>query len=371
MSEARRPVIVIEDDAFIRIVQIVLDPACPPERHAAYADFMQHDLPDFDGWLQKVREASPGLYPADVRIVYSQEELHAALPEADAAIIESFEFGADELAVAPKLAVLQKFGSVTREIDIAACESRGVEFRTLRRRANASCAEHTLAHMLVLARKLNVLGGRISFEQLREAGYDPKIFDRSQTASSGWARVSGLRVLYESTLGIIGLGEIGQELALRAAAFGMQTLYYQRRRLSEDDERRFNARYVSLDELLAQSDWVSIQLPGNPSTRGFIDAARLAQMKPGAFLINTSRPEIVDRQAVIDALKSGHLGGFGLDTLYELPGRPDDELLSFDNVFLTPWTAAQPRFNALSDLTEMITGLAHALAPKLRPNMTR
>jgi D-3-phosphoglycerate dehydrogenase len=106
---------------------------------------------------------------------------------------------------------------------------------------------------------------------------------------------------------------------------------------------------------------VSIHLPGNDSTRGLINRERLAQMKPGAVLINISRPQIIDREAVIEALKSGRLGGFALDTLYEVPGRSDDELLAFDNVFLTPWTAAQPRFNALNDLEEMITGLAERL----------
>ena len=77
--------------------------------------------------------------------------------------------------------------------------------------------------------------------------------------------------------------------------------------------------------------------------------------------MNTARAEIVDRAALLEALRSGHLGGFALDLLYEEPGRPDDELLSFKNVILTPHTAAQPRFNALQDLEEMILGLARAM----------
>jgi lactate dehydrogenase-like 2-hydroxyacid dehydrogenase len=141
----------------------------------------------------------------------------------------------------------------------------------------------------------------------------------------------------------------------------MRMLYYQRTRMTPEEERYYGVEYASLSSLLAESDHVSIQLPGNASTENLIGAAELAQMKPGAFLINTSRPKIVNREALLDALRTGHLGGLGLDTIYEVPGRPDDEFLGFDNVFLTPWTAAQPRFNALTDLREVITGVAAAL----------
>ena len=85
-------------------------------------------------------------------------------------------------------------------------------------------------------------------------------------------------------------------------------------------------------------------------------------MKPGACLINVSRAEAVERDALIAALRSGHLGGFALDPLYEEPGRPDDELLTFDNVILTPHLAGSPRTNGLRDIEQMITGLAQALS---------
>jgi phosphoglycerate dehydrogenase-like enzyme len=168
-------------------------------------------------------------------------------------------------------------------------------------------------------------------------------------------------MLYGTTLGILGFGEIGRELALRAASFGMRVLYYQRSVLSPDDEAQYQAAYAPLDVLLAESDWVSVQLPLTEATRGFLDRDRLARMKPGAVLINTARAEIVDRDAVLDAVRSGHLGGFALDPLYEEPGRNDDELLQFDNVILTPHTAAQPRFNALNDIEEMLLGISRAL----------
>jgi phosphoglycerate dehydrogenase-like enzyme len=104
------------------------------------------------------------------------------------------------------------------------------------------------------------------------------------------------------------------------------------------------------------------QLPSAPATRGFIGRAQFARMKAGACLVNVSRADIVERAALLEALESGRLGGFALDPLYEEPGRGDDELLRFDNVVLSPHIAAQPRFNALDDLAEMMERLSRELA---------
>jgi phosphoglycerate dehydrogenase-like enzyme len=356
------PVIVIEDDPFPRVLQVILDPNTSVERREAFAHFMAHDVPDFAGWCAETRAAIPALYPAEVRLVNTPEELRAALPDASAVIIESLQIGADELKLAPKLKAVQKYGTITRNIDAAACKARNVPLLTLRRRANIACAEHTMAMMLTLARKLHRITGLISVEQLQAAGFSPTTFDRRHTAFSGWPRIRNLKMLHEATLGIIGMGEIGRELAVRGAAFGMRVVSYQRNPLSADEESRFSASYAPLETLLAEADWVSIQLPETATTRNFFNRERFAQMKPGAVLINVSRAGIVDRAALIEALKSGHLGGFALDPLYEEPGRSDDELLQFDNVMLTPHTAAQPRFNALNDFRDLLAGLQKALA---------
>src|SRR5262245_27095336 len=154
---------------------------------------------------------------------------------------------------------------------------------------------------------------------------------------------------------------MGRQTALRAAAFGMNILYFQRTRLPPSEEETLRASYRPLHALLAQSDWVIPQLPADTSTRHLIDHERLALMKPGACLVNVSRAELVERTALIEALRSGHLGGFGLDPLYEEPGRSDDELLAFDNVILTPHMAGSPRSNGLQDIEELVTGLAQAL----------
>jgi phosphoglycerate dehydrogenase-like enzyme len=340
----------------------VLDPTTSAVRRAAFADFFAHDEPDFDGYCARLRARVPRLYPAKVRLVETADEMHAWLPDARALIVESLPVGRAELALGTHLAAVQKFGAIPRNIDTALCAGRGIKVLTLRRRANIACAEFVIAMMLMLAKKLVRLAGRISPEQLAAAGYRYGPFDRRHTPNNNWGRIPGLRTLNETTLGIIGLGEIGREIALRAAPFGIRILYYQRSRLPEAEERELHASYVPLEQLLAGSDWIVPQLPSGPSTRHVIDRARFAQMKPGACLINVARADIVERDALIEALRSGRLGGFALDPLYEAPGRSDDELLGFENVLLYPHIAAQPRFNALNDIADLIVGLAKEIA---------
>jgi phosphoglycerate dehydrogenase-like enzyme len=361
MAGARPPAIVVEDDAFTRIMQIVLDPAVALARVAAFAHFFAHELPDFAGWCERLRARLPALHPAHVTLVTSQEELAASLEGAAAVVVESLGVGAPELAHARELRVVQKFGTVTLNIDTAACAGRGIRVLTLRRRANIACAEHTLGLMLALSRRIVETAGLISVERLQAAGHAPTQYDRAHTGMSNWARVKGVRTLYGRRLGIVGLGEIGREVALRAEAFGMRIVYTQRRRLPLEEERRLAAAYCTLDELLAGSDIVSLHLPGNAATRGIVGARELGLIKPGALLVNISRADLVERDALLAALRSGRLGGFALDPLYEIPGRDDDPLLAFRNVVITPHLAAQPRFNALEDFEELLVGLDAAL----------
>lgn len=362
MSRSDPPLIVVEDDAFTRIIQIVLDPAVPSERVAAFSHFFHHEEPDFAGWCARLRKRLASIHPARVQLVETQEALAASLPGAAAAVVESLEIGRRELTEAPELRVVQKFGAVTRSIDMQACGEHGVRVLTLRRRANIACAEHTIGLMLALVRKIVETDGLVSAAGLKAAGHDPTRYDRAHTGMSNWARVKGVRTLYGKQLGIFGLGEIGREVALRATAFGMSIVYTQRRRLPAEEERRCGARYVDLDELLAASDVVSLHLPGSRATRGIVGARELDQMKAGALLVNIARADLVDRTALLAALQSGRLGGFALDPLYEIPGRDDDPLLGFRNVVITPHLAAQPRFNALSDFEDLLVGLDKALS---------
>ncbi len=357
-----RPVIVVEDDPFTRLIPIVLDPTSSEERRAAFADFMSHDEPDFDGWVMRLREKAHGLYPSDVRLVESQEDMRASLTDCTALVVESLQVTGADIGAAGKLKAIQKFGTILRNIDANGAAERGIKVLTIRRRANIACAESVFAMMLSLARRTHEVHGLISVEQLEHAGFRYRKFDRRHAPGGNYGRIGGMRMLNESTIGIIGLGEIGREVALRARAFGMNVLYHQRTRLPETEERELSVRFAPLGALLAESDWIVPQLPGGPGTRGLIGRDELAQMQRGACIVNVSNPEVVDRAALIDALRSGHLGGFALDPLYEEPGRSDDELLRFKNVLLIPHLGGSPRFNGLRDFEDLITGLAREIA---------
>jgi phosphoglycerate dehydrogenase-like enzyme len=355
-----RPIIVVEDDPFPRLIQVILDPATPAARTAAFSHFFAHELPDFPGWCERLRARIGNIHPAEVRLVADPAALHAALPGAQIVVTESLPIGAREIAAAGgTLRLVQKYGTVLANIDTAACAGVAIRVLTLRRRANISCAEHAMALMLALARKIHETAGLISIEQLRTAGYSPTQYERAHTANANWARITGTRNLSRRQLGIVGMGEIGREVALRAAAFGMRIAYTQRRRLAAHEESRYSASWAPLEELLAGSDFVTLHLPMSESTRGIIGRRELERIKPGAILVNVSRPELVDRAALLEALQAGRLGGFGLDPHYDAPGRADDPLLRFRNVIITPHLAAAPRFNALEDFEELLLGLNH------------
>jgi phosphoglycerate dehydrogenase-like enzyme len=353
-------VIVIEDDTVLRLLQVTLDPDTAPERRAAFADYYSADGTDFDAWLVEQRARLRQLYPSIVRPVQTQGQLRAALRDADAVVVQDLEVGETELKAAPQLAIVQKFGTMTRSIDRSACEKHGVKVTTQRRRVNVACAEHAFAFMLALAKRLCGLNGRMSLPALREAGYAPRMFDNRHAAKSNWGRVGGLRTLAAKTLGIVGMGEIGQELARRAIAFDMKIVYHQRSRAPEADAA-FDARYAPLDDLLASSDYVSLHLPLTAGTRGLIGAEEFAAMKRGSFLINVSRAELVDRAALMRALRNGPIAGAALDMLYEEPADPHDELLQFPNLLCTPHTAVAARENGLADMADVLSNLAAAL----------
>ncbi len=355
------PVVVAQDDVIIRTVQAVLDPETPPERQTAIADYFSVDVPDFDSWLDHVRAQVAALYPAKVHMVSDREAFHAALPDADAAVIESLVMGEAELALAGRLKVVQNFGTDLRNFDLAACARAGVAVKPLRRRVNIAVAEHAMALMLALAKRICLTHGRLDVASLEQAGFPARMFDRRHVAGANWSRVDGLRTLSGATLGALGLGEIGREVAQRARGFDMNVLYHQRTRLPGEIEAPLGASYCGFDELLERSDVVSIHLPLTKATEGMIDAAAFRRMKPGALLVNISRAAIIDHAALIEALESGRLGGAGLDVHYAEPGEADDPLKRFDNTVLTPHNAVASRVNGTGDMEALVANLAEAI----------
>ena len=154
---------------------------------------------------------------------------------------------------------------------------------------------------------------------------------------TGWAPTAMLgRNLGGKVLGIIGMGRIGQAVAHRARAFGLEVAYYSRKQLPSAVESMLGVRYVGdVDALVAEADILTLHCPLSEETRGMIDARRIALMKPGSCLINTARAEVVDQEAMIAALESGHLAGAGLDVYPDEP-KVDARLIAHPNVMTLP-----------------------------------
>jgi phosphoglycerate dehydrogenase-like enzyme len=177
------------------------------------------------------------------------------------------------------------------------------------------------------------------------------------------AGVKRLYELWSSTVGIVGMGRIGQEVARRLLGWGSTVLYYDPIRLAPEREREFGVALASLEDLLGRADVVTVHVPLSSSTRHLIDGRALARMKPTAVLVNTARGELVDEAALAEALRGGRIGGAGLDVLSAEPPPGDHPLLSTPNTILTPhmagptWQSWPRRFgNAYANITRVQRG---------------
>jgi lactate dehydrogenase-like 2-hydroxyacid dehydrogenase len=141
----------------------------------------------------------------------------------------------------------------------------------------------------------------------------------------------------------------------------MQVLYHQRHRMSAADETAIGAQYIPFHELLEKSDFLALNLPLNATTKGILDRKALQNLKRGAIVVNTARAQLIEREALLEALDSGHLGGYGLDVGYEEPAKPSEPLLKYRNVILTPHTAVAGRENGLLDMADIFTNLWRAI----------
>jgi glyoxylate reductase len=249
-------------------------------------------------------------------------ELHNAITGADAVVtlLHDRVDGALLDAAGPRLRCVANVAVGHDNIDVAACSERGVLVTNTPGVLTDATADLAIALILSVTRRLGE-GDRL----LRAAKpWSWHMFFMLGTGLAG------------KTLGIIGLGAIGQATATRARAFGMDVVYAGRHRAAEAVERDLGgARHLPLEELLAAADVVSIHCPLTPETRHLIDAARLRQMRNTAFLVNTARGPIVDEAALVDALREGAIAGAALD-VFEAEPQVHPGLLELDNVALAP-----------------------------------
>ena len=254
----------------------------------------------------------------------SGHELYAPLTEAQV-LVSTFDKPVTREMIdnAPNLQLVTNFGVGFNNIDLEACRERGIRVTNTPQPVIEPTAELAFALMHAVAR--------------RTAEFDRKL--RQGTAEPFGVMNNLSHSLYGKTLGIIGMGRIGQALARRAVASGMTIIYHNRRPLGDEDIRRlgYEARYVTKEEVLQTADFVSLNLPYTPEVKHIIDGKALRMMKPTAYLINTARGAHVDEEALVKALKDGEIAGAAMD-VYEYEPQIHPELLTLDNVVLSPHT---------------------------------
>jgi D-3-phosphoglycerate dehydrogenase / 2-oxoglutarate reductase len=261
-------------------------------------------------WDKVVRPDDPKI---DVnRKAFARDELPRILNGYEIALDDHSYMPTDLVAQCPQLKHIVFLGTgAASYMNVDELKSRGVSVHTIKGYGDTAVAEHTIALMFAAAR-------------------DVARMDR-EVRGGIWTPQEGVQ-LFGKTLGVIGLGGIGNEVARMGKGLGMDVIGWNR-------TRRAGVPLVDIDTLLAKSDVVSINLVLNDETRGFLSKERIARMKPGAILVNTARGALVDESALLDALKSGHIGHAGLDVFHAEPLKADHALAKLPNVTLTSHAA--------------------------------
>ncbi len=255
------------------------------------------------------------------------------------------------LAGCPKLKVVANYAVGTNNIDLDYARSAGITVTNTPDVLTEATADQAFALMLAVARRT------VEGDKLVRSG-----------RWTGWAptQLLGSEILARR-LGIIGMGRIGQAVARRAQGFGMDIVYHNRNQLDPTLETTLSARYASLDELLASSDFISLHCPLTDATRELLDKAAFDRIKHGAYLINTARGEVVDQDAMLAALSDGRLTGAGLDVYTGEPAL-HPRLLELENVVLAPHTGSAT-YDTRNRMGEVVLdNVAAVLAGRTPPN---
>jgi len=284
--------------------------------------------------------------PAGLNVVMrrnpSKAELLALIPQADVLISErTGVIDREIIAAGARLKLIQRIGSLVHDIDLQAARALGVRVAAQPIVGTIAVAEHVMMQMLAVLRR--IMPEQLILRQPPEqfAG-GPARRTTEDVFSFNWSRQTEVGLLYGKTIGILGFGEIGAELARRLAGWRCRVLYAKRAQLPPHIEQSFNIVYREPEALLCESDIVVCLLPYFPETDHWLDAKRLRMMKRGAVLVEAGSGSVVDEQAVVEALEQGHLSGAAFDTYEWEPITPDNPLLRLRerdpqaNVLLTP-----------------------------------
>jgi phosphoglycerate dehydrogenase-like enzyme len=346
-----------EPDAIFTLIAAILEPR-HAERHREWLDtFLAGDREPGSAVVERLRTRY-GLAGFDIRctIARDRQELAESIATATVLVCDKEVIDASLLARAEGLVLLQELGTDLRGVDTAAAAAGGVAVAVNVRGGGRRVAEHAVGLMLALVK------GFLRGDRAIRGGVGDDARGPKDKRVYHWPEVSvgsGLRGL---RLGLLGLGEVGVEVARLADAFGMDIAYNQRRR-SPQREAEVSARYVSKTELFSQADIVDIHLPLTAESRGAVGEAEFSLMKPTAYLVNTSRAHVIDERALVDVLERGAIAGAALDNFWREPLPSDHPLVTMENVILTPHIAGGA-FDAeatIDDVGGVIDNIARVL----------
>lgn len=256
------------------------------------------------------------------------------------------------LAGSTRLKAVANIAVGYNNIDVPACTKRGIQVTNTPGVLDDSTADLAWTLMLGAARRITEVE-----RYIRQGDW------------KGWRLKQWLGTdVHHATLGIVGMGRIGQAIAKRALGFDMSVLYCNRNRVAADIEQKLNARHVSLEELLRQSDFVILQVPYTPETHHLIGAAQLKMMKPTAVLINSTRGGVVDDAALIEALRAGTIRAAGLD-VFEGEPNLNPGFLQLDNVVLAPHIGSSTESTRRAMAMTAARNLVAALTGHRPPNL--
>ncbi len=281
-------------------------------------------------------ERPPELVQAAARAALGAFDLRMEddLAETDVLLARRRRVGARELdAARPSLLIV--LGRHPIPVDMRAANARGVPVRAIPHPGAIAVADHAMALLLAVARRIVEGDAGARSGAYRERGLTPAPTTERAFAFN-WLGRKDIRTLDGLRLGLVGFGAIGQETARRASGFGMRTRYFQRHPLPAAWNRRLGATPLPFEQLLAESDVLSLHLPHTEATENLLDARALDRMPEGAILVNTARGGLVDEAALAERLRSGRLGGAGLDVFREEPLPADHPLLDAPNLALAP-----------------------------------
>ncbi|MBI3962798.1 MAG: hypothetical protein HY335_08605 [Deinococcus sp.] len=317
-------------------------------------------IPRSEGHRQERREGAPQEFEIIIPKEGSKEEVLSLIGDADFFFSErSGVIDQEIIAAGKRLKLIQRVGALYYDIDLPAARRAKIPVAFWPLATCIMVAEHLLLQILALKKRLVEAHRRATSGELwghtpGEVTYEYFVYN--------WSSLTGIGGIYHATIGILGFGEIAAELSKRLKNFQCTVLYNRRRRMPAVTEAELGATYATQERIITRSDVVANLLPLTPETKGLLNAAAIARMKPGAILVSCGSGGVIDEVAAAQALRSGHLGGFATDSWAYEPPFPDNPILQAPHTVLTPHIGNAGLDVRLAEDKEIYTNALRVLA---------